>query len=666
MSNAYHICQPPDLPVVRRKEKADCVSFFKRLLGHRSKPPALEGPRSDSAASIAAPESDATKPQETIRVFDDYGREFLVTRQVWIEQVLPESIKQAWSDPEKLYGLIALALNEGLRLEILAAAEHLYSTDPVHTRAACVWGVLLEEVGRLKEAEKVFTKYLRTNGNEGVILTNLAKVYSRQGKQAKAQETLLRALTADPNQENGLMWYALSHKERAGNAGWLEALRCIAAFPASWRAQLWLARESLERETLPEAISWYQDGLARAGTPAPSDLLQQMSGDLGNHNQLVALIRLTEHRYDPAIHGLGAGNNLIKAHVELGELDAAQKHLDALYRQQRPDWTATLHYWEEEIGNRRRSGLPPLKADSFEVKMVTFDGPIWLAQHSPAAAILPLICADADTPWICFFGSSVESDSEPTGPMLQSSDASGRMSRGIPLFLCEQTEMGMCAKGRVLMPLLTKPTPAFMKTRRPYEVDESSQFARDGNPPADYLVMTHLVADVQNWRLQTKLIRTIDGSVLRDWDDPLDVASPESALTSLAVNLCGGPHQHAGCSMRPRPAAYQVPDGQLFAEYLLRLEQLLAVRCTNAEQALRELLYGAREILQGNIQLCLGAPQNATVRVLLLQTMLSMKNLQAGIVNEFSEKVRRLQREFPLHESVHGPVQRLAERVLDQ
>lgn len=94
------------------------------------------------------------------------------------------------------------------------------------------------EEDRLDEAEKVFRDFISKYGEEGVVLTNLAKVYARRKDNAKVEELLWHALEVDPNQDNALGWYEVIHRERAGGEAGIAALRRIAALPGSWRCRL--------------------------------------------------------------------------------------------------------------------------------------------------------------------------------------------------------------------------------------------------------------------------------------------------------------------------------------------------------------------------------------------------------------------------------------------
>jgi hypothetical protein len=113
--------------------------------------------------------------------------------------------------------------------------------------------------------------------------------------------------------------------------------------------------------------------------------------------------------------------------------------------------------------------------------------------------------------------------------------------------------------------------------------------------------------------------------------------------------------------LQPTPSVYVVPCGKDFPYYLLRLEQLLAVRCEamQAEQAAAGTLSGEREILDGNLQLCLAHPRNTPVRVLMAQTFWTMKLARPDILPEFKQRVEKLQSEHPLSEPAQSVVQRI-------
>jgi hypothetical protein len=93
--------------------------------------------------------------------------------------------------------------------------------------------------------------------------------------------------------------------------------------------------------------------------------------------------------------------------------------------------------------------------------------------------------------------------------------------------------------------------------------------------------------------------------------------------------------------------------------YLLRLEQLLAVRSSGRDGAAIGFLSGEHEILEGNLHQCVAVPHSVNVRVLLARTLLAMKRIRPEILPKFEARVRLLQKEHPLAEPAQGVVQRL-------
>jgi len=298
------------------------------------------------------PTAHARESSNVIKLFDKTGGMVLVSKEDYRTRSLPASLSANRSDPEQLSAIIIASLQDGFFPDILEAAEHLQQIDPVRSRGTCVYGIALMKNGRLEEAERVFLSHMKQYGEDGAVLTNLAKIYSERNDTEKSSATLWHALEVDPNTENALTWYAALAHERAGKEGMLEAWRHVAAIPGSWRAQLWLACTALESRDPQTALAYYREGLSRVGDSVPADFLMQMTGDLGKHGCLADLIELAEPSFVPAIHGLQTGNNLIKANLDLGRIDCARSILNQLRMMQRPDWTQSLSFWTAEIAKR--------------------------------------------------------------------------------------------------------------------------------------------------------------------------------------------------------------------------------------------------------------------------------------------------------------------------
>lgn len=612
-----------------------------------------------SAAPAAPPRPDPAQDPNLMRVVDAHGREMFITRQEWRDNVLLNHLEKVWADPEHLSATILKSLQDGFLTDMLAPAEQLVRIDPVPERAAVILSIVLRELKRPDESEGVLRRQIEQHGESGVVLVNLAKIQSERGEAELSLQTLWRALELDPNQENGFAWYIALHQEQGGADAALQALHRLAALPGCWRARLGLAREALGRRDLPAALAFCREAIALVGTPVPAELLVQLSSDLGQAGHLPELLELTAPHFDLAAHGLQVGNNLLKAHVDLGHFDVARALLDELYAQRRPDWRRHLDFWDTEIARARVvAARKAAAAQELSLAMLVDDGPVWLPSASPAAELFPAAADDA--PAIAFLGSSVETPAAGTGP--QFGDGPGRLSRALPLFLAEQVRFGSRARVRPIVPWARNGAPMFVVGRQPWSEQEASHHARTISPACPFVVVTHVRPATETWRVELRLIRTADAAVVGAAVAEFAIAEPEDALRGLAGELLALLQREAGVAPVSVISEYLAPTGDSFGHYLLRLEQVLSVRCYTLPGMPAGYLYGEREILDGLLQLCLAQPDNAVPRLMLAQVLQRLQPGRPQIVAEYREKVALLQKDKPLPAPA---TQAVLQRLLD-
>jgi tetratricopeptide (TPR) repeat protein len=628
------------------------MSFLRKLF--ENKKPAENSRGVNSQPSQADPANDPNM----IKVYDGYGREMFITKQQWKDNVLLDNLEQKRDDPDELYGMLVGALEDGFAADIVPYAEHLWRTDPVPSRGTTILGIIYMENNRLDDAERIFRDFLSANGDDGVVLTNMAKVFSRRGDNAQAESILWHALEVDPNQDNGLDWYAAIHRERGGEACAVDAYRRVAALPQSWRAQLWLARDALEGRDLATAKTLYAEALSRSGSPPPSDLLMQMSGDLGNNGYLAEIIQLVEPYFEPAIHGLQVGNNLMKANSDLGHIDRARHILGQLYAQKRHDWQETLRYWDTELTSADLARREKLSPEQLSVALMSVEGPLWMRDGSPFSALLSAKSDHAQT--IVILGSTVVLANVPQKPVAQLSDTPGRISRAIPLIFAEGIHLSSDAIGVALIPWAQNQ--GFAVFGRPYEDNDLCSLATKSDRPPDFLIGVTLDATQSKWNLLLRLVRIADCVRVAEEQVEGDPQNPGLAAESLVRKMLQPLARHAGVHIQPAPPWYYAPIGQDFFDYLLRLEQQLAVTCMHLDFLKGGGLSGEHEILDGILQLCVRQPANQLVRMIFAQTLRQMQKVRPEILSEFREKVDLLQRDHPLE----GVVGELIKKTIAQ
>lgn len=615
--------------------------------------PELVPDQQPEANEPEANQPEANQPPAVVNAFDQNGQQVQVPRAQWQAEILPNLIKEAYDQPDQLYMLIVNSLNDGFIEEMMEPARHLYESDTVPARGACMWAIALLQQQRLDEAEQVLEGYLKQNGEEGSILVNLAKVFASRGEHDRAQATLWRGLELEPNQENGINWYgaiaqAGSEESPGGDEAARVALEKVRVLPGSWRAQLFLARAALAQGNLPEAKALYHEALGNVAQPHPTDLLMQMSGDLGTGGHLVELLELTAPNFVPELHGLAVGANLIKACIDTNNLEAAGRLTSVLGSYNRPDYAQALAFWNQQIA-AKLGGMG--NQDGIQIGMLRVDGPIWLPPNSPVRA---LFGNKPQGPSVTFLGGSAETPEaapaeDGTAQQPQITDALGRMTRALPLYLAEQVDMRTAAQGRAMIPWAVPQQQGapggFIVSSARWPDETARQAVQDPANLSDYVVTVHVDAEVTPWEASLIFIRASDGQRIGELQHDFNVENPEQGLPKLADDVV---ELLSSFGTVDAPGIYRVPAGPQFGGYLLRLEQLLAVRCAGMPGVSPDFLTGEQAILEGNLEQAFDMPDSIPVRVLLVETMGSVARIKPMAVEAVQQPFVELQQQHPI------------------
>ena len=266
------------------------------------------------AAFRIRPNAAPAVADDAVPAYDAQGRYVLVPRDEWRDGVLHPQLKRDWNTPDALYGTILAALADGFAPELLTAAARLVEIDTCPERSHATHGAVLLESGRPDDAEAVLRAGIAIAGETASLLTHLARVQHDRGDDAGARALLHRALGVDPNDERALGGWLALERARAGEGGYLGALREACDWPGSWRARLPLARHHLDTGDLSAARAHY------AAVLATSDLdgtvLLTIASDLRSHGHAGLAVTLAGPVYEPARHGPQAGLNLLRACLE--------------------------------------------------------------------------------------------------------------------------------------------------------------------------------------------------------------------------------------------------------------------------------------------------------------------------------------------------------------
>ena len=248
---------------------------------------------------------------------------------------------------------------------------------------------------------------------------------------------------------------------------------------------------------------------------------------------------------------------------------------------------------------------------------------------------------------------------------LQIADALGRMTRALPLFLAEQIWFKTNARVQTLAPWVTGKSCGFVLSGAPWRDEDAATYSLQAPMKSDFVVVTHLKADSEPWTIELRMVRSSNRESLGHLGAFLQPANPEHAVLEIAQRLLLLVASPAQLESRIPPVLYRVPTGVNFAAYLLRLEQLLAVRCASMDGVSSSFLNGEREIIDGNLQLCVACPENVGTRLLFARTLLAMKRVRPGLAGEFKDKILLLQLKYPLQAPSNGIVQEMFKEAFE-
>lgn len=301
-------------------------------------------------------------------------------------------------------------------------------------------------------------------------------------------------------------------------------------------------------------------------------------------------------------------------------------------------------------------------AGKIELTLLAVEGPVWLPPDSPAIELFP--AKGEEAPHIAFLGGSAElppdtGDGSPQRAALVG--ATGRLSRALPLYLSEHIELNTPALTSTLIAWVVKPNPGFILGGAPWEDPVAAHHARQagGEDPADYLVVCHLRCTELPWQIELRLVRTIDATCLGTVSAPCPADDPGAALPALCQDLLALLATHLELATEPRPevARAEISPASL-TPYLVRLEQLLAVRTSSIEGA-SQTLRGERDIIEGQLRLCLDQPASVPARLLLAHTLRALKKVRPAVLAEFQDRAGALQSQHPLPEPAHSVTDRV-------
>lgn len=599
--------------------------MFKRLIK------ALSGKDSAAAEATAAPSAPvpATAQENLITAYDVHGREILITREQWRDNMLTPQLQAQWDDPDALYGLIINALNDDFIAEVEPASARLLAIDPMIERGHVIRAIVLMKLDALDEAEQVLRKAAEAVGETGTILTNLAKVHDMRGDDAAVDATLWQALTLDPNEDNGLGWWLARVREREGDAGHLAALQRAAALPGSWRATLHLGQYWLAHDAPEVALGLFRDALARSGYH--TDALLAVSGELGNAGRIADIIDLIAPHYVAEQHGPHVGLNVAQACLHEGRLQEGEAVLSALYALDLPPFKQHLDAMAAQYQQAQRDSEParPVDADALEIAQVPFALPIWMyGLRDPQWLFAPKPQATRRVSFLML--GKVATGAQQAEA--QREDDLGRLSRAIPLYLAESVYEWTAAQSEALVTVAVGGGPVLFGAQDAAgERETAAQLAER----TDVLVQGTIAGSGDGWEITLALWETATLAVIGRETVSAGAGDLEPALLALEQRVL----QHLGGSQpRPHDPLYTRPDVEQLPPYLNALAQSLMLALVANGMVPKDTMWGERNMLEWPLRMALHWPAHEVAKAMYFSGISHAARYRSDVLHEFEDR----------------------------
>lgn len=609
--------------------------MFKKLLS------SLTGKKDKPQACVETEQAnpvEAQPPQEEMIVaYDANGRQMHITRSDWRDKVFLPGLEQKWDDAAGLYDALLGGLNDGFAADLIPAAARLVEIDDDPERSHTIQGIVLMKNNQLDEAESTLKTGMAKVGATGILLTNMAKVFAERGDDARADELLWQAIEADPNQDNGLVWWATLKQEREGETGYVAGLKTVAALPGSWRAQLWLARHHLEHKNVAAAKALYEEVLA--GGRYDSRSLMMISGDLGQNGEISLIVELIAPIYDEHRHDPMAGINLLRAYQELGNPEEGEKLLSRMYALDIPPLKQYLDEFAQAFHRMRKESAQgtPTDPGQVEISTLAISQPIWHYGLYKADWLFTRKPPEADT--IGFFALS-KITAEATPAESQREDDVGRLARAIPLYLAEAAHYWTPFTAQCYFQIAAGIGPVL------------SSHSTDGNalfdlvpPTMKYFITGQLGFTGEGEQRQWQLSLTIWDCTLRKECGTESGTVAQSELGALVLNLEQRLLAKTGSvTTVPLDAFYARPSADAMDIYLNELGQAFTLTLVATKYIPRSALWGERAMLEWPLNMALQWPQAEVPKLMYLSGLSKAFDYQSEVVGEYRKRTLELLR----------------------
>lgn len=591
----------------------------------------LKMERTNSSAS--SEENTTTKisseksPKENAKmmnIIDQNGRRIQITMDEWREKVLPIALKNHWDNANLLYNDILKAIQNNFISDVEEAAIHLKEIDTIKERGYNTLAILYLKNKEFNKANELLLEYLANNPKTGTILTNLAKSYYGKDEKEKAMEILWEGLTINPNQNNGLPWYASICKDRDGIDGYIDALRKASEIKGSWLPQFLLARHELNEKNIESAKEFLKIALSQGHVT--QETLLVISGELGAKGYSKELIELVEPVYDFNKNDIRVGLNLLQAYLQNKEIEKGENLLNKLMMLERPDLKNALLKISNKFDKLKIEEKASTPKKDVQINMMVLDNPVWGHGLKTSKWFINNKEVKGNIAVLPYADETIR-EKEIKG--YQKDNETSMLSRGIPLYVSEMINYYTDYNNKVVMPFVRDFGPVI--TNKQYN---EAALEDIGNKINADIVITGSVMNAEIGYLIKNTIYNMNDKSSKKIEMFIQKENFGNRFNEMIKEL----RSELGGYDQSNNKFYKLAEDKEVLHYLASLGHSLTQTLIQGKFVDKDLLLGERNILNWYLNMVMAYPENEAIKMMLVSGIEKSKEYGSKVYLEFKKQ----------------------------
>ena len=591
----------------------------------------LKMERTNSSAS--SEENTTTKisseksPKENAKmmnIIDQNGRRIQITMDEWREKVLPIALKNHWDNANLLYNDILKAIQNNFISDVEEAAIHLKEIDTIKERGYNTLAILYLKNKEFNKANELLLEYLANNPKTGTILTNLAKSYYGKDEKEKAMEILWEGLTINPNQNNGLPWYASICKDRDGIDGYIDALRRASEIKGSWLPQFLLARHKLNEKNIESAKELLKIALSEGHVT--QEALLVISGELGAKGYSKELIELVEPVYDFNKNDIRVGLNLLQAYLQNKEIEKGENLLNKLMMLERPDLKNALRKISNKLDKLKIEEKASTPKKDVQINMMVLDNPVWGHGLKTSKWFINNKEVKGNIAVLPYADETIR-EKEIKG--YQKDNETSMLSRGIPLYVSEMINYYTDYNNKVVMPFVRDFGPVI--TNKQYN---EAALEDIGNKINADIVITGSVMNAEIGYLIKNTIYNMNDKSSKKIEMFIQKENFGNRFNEMIKEL----RSELGGYDQSNNKFYKLAEDKEVLHYLASLGHSLTQTLIQGKFVDKDLLLGERNILNWYLNMVMAYPENEAIKMMLVSGIEKSKEYGSKVYLEFKKQ----------------------------